>query len=393
MRILYHHRTRGGDAQGIHINALCRSLEAVGHEVCLMGPAQPAVTGKSDGAGTQPSEQKSPRALTIPGWLYETAALLYNLPALFALLIKGFRWRADAIYERYAVYNTAGLMAARILRIPLILEVNAPLSEEMQRDGRLHWPRLATAMENSLIRRADAVIVVTRVLQGIFEKRGVTARQWLVMHNGIDRERFHRQVDGQHRRETMQATADDVVAGFVGWIRPWHGVDQAIYALQALRDEVPSLKLLLVGDGPALPELRQLVAHLGLDDRVHFTGAVNREEIPSWLAAMDLGLQPDVTPYASPIKLFEYLAMGLPVIAPERENIQEVMRHRQEGLLLPDGDVGALARALLALSTDPALRSTLGRQAHDRIEQGGFLWQENARRVISFLNTYSTRTG
>jgi len=175
------------------------------------------------------------------------------------------------------------------------------------------------------------------------------------------------------------------VVGFVGWIRPWHGVDRLVDAVARLAPERPELHLLLVGDGPAMDGLREQVRARGIHDRVHFTGAVPADAIPAHIAAMDVAVQPDVTDYASPIKLFEYLALARPVIAPDKPNIGEVVEHDVSALLFKPGDVGELSGAIQRLHAEPGLRERIAQRGAALIDERGYNWEANARRVIEVV--------
>ncbi|MFO8005513.1 glycosyltransferase family 4 protein [Thioalkalivibrio sp.] len=387
MKILYHHRTRGEDAQGIHIRALCDAFRDLGHEVHMVAPLQrraetsnAPLTAKADEGDTD--ARPTLKGVPIPFWFYELLSLTYNGPAFALLLWAVLRHRPAFIYERYSLFSFAGRLVAWLTRRPLVLEVNAPLSLELQTHGDLVLRGLAQRIEDWLCRSATRTIVVTQAMADIFAERGVPRTRLMVMPNGVDGARFNPQVDGCAVRERY-VPADARVVGFVGWIRPWHGVDGLIHACTALAGAHPDLHLLIVGDGPAVPGLRKLVVDLKMDGRVHFTGPVERDAIPAHIAALDIAVQPDVTDYASPIKLFEYLALGRAVVAPDKPNIREVVRHDHSALLFPPRDWGALADRLDALLTDDAVRARLGRQAATLVEEGGYTWQANARHVIA----------
>jgi glycosyltransferase involved in cell wall biosynthesis len=114
---------------------------------------------------------------------------------------------------------------------------------------------------------------------------------------------------------------------------------------------------------------------------VRFTGFVPREQVPSFVAAFDVALQPAVVPYASPLKLFEYLALGKAVIAPKCPNIEEVLTHDLNALLFDESLQGAFESSLQRLCTDTELRLRLGHAAGESISRLGLTWNRNAERV------------
>ncbi|SEO97846.1 glycosyltransferase family 4 protein [Aquisalimonas asiatica] len=392
MRILYHHRTRGEDAQGIHIRALCDAFRRLGHEVDVVALARSAPAPKpasaparaATGAGENDSRPQL-LGVPIPYWFYELLALAYNGPAFAWLLFAALRRRPAFIYERYTLFTFAGLLVAKLLRLPFVLEVNAPLSLELTQHGNLTFRRLAERIETALCRNATRTLVVTQAMADIFIARGVPAERLQVIPNGVDGERFNPDVSGAPIRERYGLSADTPVVGFVGWIRPWHGVDGLIGAVGRLVATFPELRLLVVGDGPAVPALRQQARDAGLDAHVIFTGPVARDDIPGHIAALDVAVQPDVTDYASPIKLFEYLALGRAVVAPDKANIREVVRHGRSALLFPPRDWAAMERAIGELLTDPEQRARMAAAAAQLVDERGYTWMGNARQVLEIV--------
>lgn len=381
MNILYHHRTRAEDAQGIHIRSLCRAFRRLGHTVRVVGPVD--AERRAERAAVEEARHGATdlRGFRIPHWLYELLVMGYNVPAFFALVFLIAARRPALVYERYALFNVAGRLASALFRVPFVLEVNAPLSLEMAKHDGLVFRGLAQRVEDWLCRRATKTVVVTAAMARIFVDRGVPADRMLVIPNAVDREHFYPEVDGSAVRG-RHGLEDAFVVGFVGWVRPWHGVDAMIDALARLKDRIGDLRLLVVGDGPALPDLRRQADALGVADRVVFTGPVGQEDVPPHVAAMDVAVQPNVTEYASPIKLFEYLAMGKAVVAPRKPNIEEVVADGQDALLFETGDVDDLARCLALLHDDPALRRRLAAEAVRLVQERDFFWEGNARKVL-----------
>ncbi|WP_425429218.1 glycosyltransferase family 4 protein [Ectothiorhodospira marina] len=379
LKIVYHHRTRGEDAQGIHVHELCQAFEELGHQVLKVAPLARRSSTRSSGS----LQGNSLFGLGVPHALYELMAMAYNLVAFIVLSGAILRFRPHFIYERYSLFCVSGLLMARLLRKPFILEVNAPLSMELDQHGGLVFRRLAQGVENWLIQNADKTIVVTSAMAQIFVDRGIPREKLLVMPNGVNRDMFHAGVDGTLVRDRYGFQASTVI-GFVGWIRPWHGVDGLLAAAPRLCARFPEARFLIVGEGPALLELKEQVARQGLEDKIIFTGSVPREGIPAHIAAMDIAVQPDVTSYASPIKLFEYLAIGRAVVAPEKPNITEVVDSRVAALF-PERDWPAMEEALAALLVDQDRRREMGRCAAERVIQQGYHWQANAARVVDLV--------
>lgn len=386
MRILYHHRTRATDAQGIHIAALCNAFRELGQDVRIVAPL--AAGAKAAGSRNEKDNTRTTgNRNRVAGQLfYEIAALFYNIPAFFILLFNIIVHRPNFLYERYSLFSVAGLCAARLCRIPFVLEVNAPLSVEMKAYESLCLGRAAQAVEDWLCIRSTRTLVVSGVMKSIFVARGVPEENLVVMPNGVDRRLFDRENYGQITRQDWGIGADDFVVGFVGWVRPWHGLEGLVDAVAGVKNKIPEIRLLIVGDGPALEGIKHRVSDHDMEDNVIFTGPLPGERVPELVAIMDVAVQPDVTEYASPIKLFEYLAMGKAVVAVRKPNIEEIVTDGTEALLFDKGNVGELAGSLELLYRDEALRNRLGQAGAELIDKRSYTWTGNAHKVLEIIN-------
>lgn len=262
---------------------------------------------------------------------------------------------------------------ARFDGATLFLEVNSPLAEERARFGglRLHW--LAAALERWTWRSASRVLPVTRVLGDMLVAGGVAPDRVRVVPNGIVLDRFP-------ERGPPEA---GVTLGFVGFVRAWHGLDTVIDAL-AREPEAASLRLVVVGDGPARAELEAQAERLGVADRVRFTGLVAQDRVADHVLGFDIALQPAVTAYASPLKIFDYMAAGCAIVAPDQPNIREVLTDERTALLFDPAVATGQWDAISRLLREPDLRSALGRNARARLIEADHTWAGNARRIVGW---------
>jgi glycosyltransferase involved in cell wall biosynthesis len=204
----------------------------------------------------------------------------------------------------------------------------------------------------------------------------------------VDTKRFHPGVDGVHIRSKC-GLGDNYVVGFAGSLKSWHGVGVLVSAwMQAAK---PGWSLLLVGEGPELARLATQAAQPGHRGRVVFTGAISHDEMPEYVAAMDVAVAPYRSIpgfYFSPLKLYEYLAMGKAVVASGIGQVRKVVRHGENGLLVPPGDADALGAALSLLGGDPALRASLaGRAPHELVS-----WEAVARDMVTVAQAVAGNT-
>jgi glycosyltransferase involved in cell wall biosynthesis len=203
-----------------------------------------------------------------------------------------------------------------------------------------------------------------------------------VIHNGINQAHFDSAPAPAEAKQRLGWHADEVVLGFTGFVRDWHGVDRVVRWL-ASPSAPAGARLLMVGDGPARADLESLAHELKLGDRMRFTGVVDRHEVPALVAAFDIALQPAVVAYASPLKLFEYLALGKAIVAPRQPNLLEVLSDGDNALMFDADQPGALERALERLCSDAALRERVATGAKATIGRKRLTWQGNAQRVVA----------
>lgn len=369
MKILYSHRIRSRDGQSVHLEAMVAALRAAGHDVLVVGPAEFA--GAALGSSSRMVDVLRQR---LPGWVGELAEIAYAVPAAWRLNRAAAIFRPDVIYERANLFHFAGAVTSWRLGLPLLLEVNSPMAEERARFGGLSLRRLAEIAERFVWRRATHVLPVTAVLARHVAAAGVPLERITVVPNGIDLAEFP--------PGSGEAANTEIVLGFVGFLRDWHGMDGVLRAVAAWEGR-PGLALHIVGDGPARPGLEKLAAELGIADRLCFTGLASRAAIPEWIAGFDIALQPAAVPYACPLKVLEYMAAGRAIVAPDQPNLRELLEHGRTALLFDPRDPDGMWRAVLALARDAVLRHALGDAARADVQRRGLTWEAHARRVVS----------
>ena len=297
----------------------------------------------------------------------------------------------DFIYQRYARFSWAGVVAANRTKRPLFLEYNG--SEVWV--GR-HWDRVGSLdllerYERLNLDAAARIFVVSDVERRNLEGRGVAGKKIVVNPNGVDVERFRPGVGGAEARRELGIRDDEVVAGFVGTFGPWHGVEKLAEAIKL----IPAGRFLLVGTGSLHVEVEKLLEAEVATGRVIFTGAVGHDRVPGLLDACDILVAPHVPLadgsefFGSPTKLFEYMAMGKGIVASRLGQIGDVLVDGETALLVEPGNVRELKDALVRLIEDKGLREALGAKARETAERE-HTWTRNAQRV---LDEYKSLTG
>ena len=377
MKILFHHRIASRDGQAVHMEELIDAFRRLGHDVVVIGPAFVS----QNKVGTESGFVKQLKKV-LPRFAYELLEFLYSFYAFRRLKRAYDRHRPDVLYERYNLFMPAGVWLKRWVGIPLFLEVNAPLFDERKRYDGLALERFAKWIENVTWRGADRVLPVTQVLADYVRKANVPGDRIVVTPNGINRERFPRSVDAEAAKARL-GLSGSILLGFTGFIRSWHGLQMVIDLLAERGDE--RLRFLVVGDGPGRPELEERARTLGVADKVHFAGLVQHDAIVDYIAAFDVALQPSVTPYASPLKIFEYLALGKPVVAPRSPNIEEILVHGETALLFTPGDQRSFAAQVQRLCGDDDFREQVGSAGRRLLEERDLTWDGNAHRLAAMF--------
>lgn len=386
-RILYHHRIRSDDGQAVHVREMIAALRALGCAVdeCALVPKGRVAAAAGGAAGSSLW-----RSLTLPRTAVEALEVLYNRRGRAMLRAAAVVGRPDFVYERHALHCRAGLDVARELGVPLLLEVNSPMTVEMRKLGRLRFPRRARATERDVLAGADAVLAVTQTLADMLVELGARRERVHVIGNGADLGRYGADAAAaaQAVRARWALPAGAFALGFVGFMRDWHRLDLVLDAMA--RPELAALALVLMGEGPALAPLLAAAAARGLADRVRSLGVVPPELLPAHVMACDGALIPAINAYASPLKLFDSLAAGVPTLAPDQPNLRETLVDGDSGLLFRPGDADDLAAKLALLVGDRDGARAIGRRGRAALEANDWTWAGNARRVLAVFERLRT---
>ena len=315
-----------------------------------------------------------------PDLLFELIELAYNI-YLPQRLVPLFRRNPKAYYyERYAFFMLAGVWIAKWMGHVVILEVNEVAGVHRARHQVL--VPLSKWIERIVFQKADVIATVSSFLRQEIIRRGGVADQVHVLPNAVDPGVFEAAAGrGKDIRRELKLE-NTIVAGFVGWFDRWDRLDVLVEVAQELRGSWPQLRVLLVGGGPVELELKEEVRREHLEKIVILTGPVPRAQVPSYIDAMDICVLPDSNMFGSPLVLFEFMAMGKAVIAPDLLPIRDVLSQDVTGILIEPKNRQALHGALVRLLENPTLRLSLGAQAKHKV----FIqhtWLANAAKVVA----------
>lgn len=365
----------GTKGASVHVQEIVRVLLEAGHTVDLYhrrrGGPTPAALALAAGDGRLELIELPPTTTREPA--PRERELMAAEASLAGLLAERHAHRPyAAVYERYALFGRAGMRFARTHGIPGILEVNAPLPIEQRRHRVLVHEAEADAVAREVLADADVAVCVSEAVAEWARRQTPRARA-IVVPNGVDVERI---------RPVSREAGAPFTVGFVGTLKPWHGTETLVEGFARFAAVNDAARLLLVGDGPEAPALRDRCRALGIADRVDFAGAVEPSEVPGWLGRMDIGVAPYPAGgdgYFSPLKLVEYMAAGLAVVASAVGQVPELLEHGRAGVLVPGSDPAALAGAFGLLASDPERRAQFGAAARAAVV-GTRTWMRVAER-------------
>lgn len=327
---------------------------------------------------------------TLP-WLADRAQECVSHPVRFGRAVSRIMadFRPDAVYERYALCQTGVARALRPAvggRVPHLLEVNAALSRERFDGGAGAGVlgRWSARVERRLWRGADRVVCVSEKLRSQAVSAGVEPARVVVMPNGVDLEAFSPDRPKGRMRKRLGLGPETRLIGWLGALSPGRGGEAFVRLLARALPRIGQAMGVVIGGGPLEGDCRRLAAALGIADRVAFTGPVAHERVPDFLVDLDVAVacypkRGDF--YFSPMKVAEYLACGLPVVAGRTGHAPELVADGENGLLVEPDDADAWGQALAAVCRDAALRARLGRAARQSALAGP-TWRGNAERVV-----------
>ncbi len=419
----------GRKGASVHVREMCSAFGRAGHQVVLAAQTlnrspwedptetstkivqvRPSTSTTSAAQAVKDFNAKLRLENSLPG---ELRRILYNSD-LEAELIRRFEKEPpDFIYERASLYATAGASLARRFRVPLILELNAPLAVEQAAYRSTGLGELTAQAEQWTLTQADGVVVVSSELAKHVRSLGVSPRKTHVIPNGVNLALFHPNGVEDNFQSTSTSATDKrsktsgpaqsmsrsrlkpalrpngpgaPTLGFVGGLRPWHGVEVLPELLARLQKRHPGTRLVIAGDGQLRNELEYAFTRRSLEKFVTITGMLGHETVPDVIRTFDVALAPypkhDHDFYFSPLKLFEYMACGIPVVAAKVGQIAEIVRHGKTGLLYPAGNLKALVACCDRLLSDDALWHKLS-EAAARLVRQKFTWDGNAARVVT----------
>jgi glycosyltransferase involved in cell wall biosynthesis len=361
----------GHKGASVHVRALVSALAAKGVSVVLASP-RIAPEGERLDAPVELVRIEP----VLPKEHASVASLLTAVGRQAAEILEVARLQAvEAVYERHSLFSIGGSRAAAALRLPHVLEVNAPLHQEALRFRGLAHARIAASLELEAFGRTDRILAVSETLAGLLEGAGVARGRIEVVANAVDPDEF----------ETPRARTENVFRiGFAGSMKPWHGIDVLVAAFLRALPEVPELRLEIIGDGPARTALDGVRLPAGV---MTHRGQLTHAETVRAMAGWEVGAAPFRALrefYFSPLKLVEYMAAGVCPVASDVPELRSLLGNGARGVLVEPGNADALAAAFVRLACDRERTAALGTQAREYVLRTRS-WSRNATRALRAL--------
>ena len=384
MKILYFNYLY--DLFGISIGSTIKAIELMGelqncgHEV--------KICWRKEQSSNKNSFSSNSRALLkkhLARYLHEPNQVLSNFRNLLEENRIISNEAPDLIISRLDVCLFSGLLLAKMKRIPLLLEIDSPEVYEFStfHGEYITHQKLLKYVELLNIKYANACFTVSNDLKHYFLQQGMPEEKIHVITNGADVTRFIPRINKQ-KVVGKYALQNKIVVGFVGSFHYWHGVENLISLIEGTLALQPNICFLLVGEGgPMKTKLEQFITKKGHRDRVILTGHIVHEEIPQYISTMDIVLAPypklDFF-YYSPVKIYEYMACGKPVVTTRIGQIAEIIQDGKNGFLCRPDDVKQMQAKISELVTSPSLRALIGEAATQTMVEH-HSWREKAEQL------------
>jgi len=335
--------------------------------------------------------------------------LFFRINYLINLIRIMSKYHFDVLYTRNGSIGIIGALMRGMRGSKLILELNGLISE----DWKLEKANRNISIFNKLkmkfwdyieilaAKKADAVISVSQGIKDILVEKGVDRNKIFVVPNGANVNLF-KPIDElektiKYLRQLYGINKNDYVIVFVGNFEPHHGIEYLIKSAPLILREFPNTKFLIVGDGPIKNELVNLVDKLNLSDEIIFTGRIDYEKIPFYINLASVCVAPFIRARnekigLSPLKIYEYLACGKPVIASDIKGAGDLLRHSNAGIAVKPEDPVELANAIIKLLKDEELRRQMGENGR-KVVVNNYSWDHTAKKTIEVFEKILDKKG
>jgi glycosyltransferase involved in cell wall biosynthesis len=370
-------------AETRHVFETCGNWKRLGHAVTLFVP-------NVRGQASQRLDVQVVKIQTLGLRQSFQLTLMYNVMSIFYFLKEFSSKGLDIVYSRQSMLEFIPLFFLKRLGVRYVAEVNGIDSEQKKLYGMADWKiRLSEYLYGVSYRLADGIVTVTdeirEYLNGRYPK---TKAKTYVVSNGANVE-VSRPIKKADACRELEFDPEKVYFVFVGSLKKWHGVENAILSVERLIIHDANIRLLVVGDGPERGYLQSVVARKGLERNVTFVGKVKYSRVPLYIGTATACLalfdrERNDRTGLSPLKIFEYMACGRPVVATDVGNLKNIIGRHECGLIVKPGDIDAMSQALMKLVRNPELAKKLGENGREAAVRY-YSWRAISEKLLDIM--------
>jgi len=372
VRVVYYTRMlQSPSGGGTHARGLVDGLRQAGHEVCAVPEGSRGLS-----VAQEPGGIRVPEALKIAG---REARARRRLSDSQGMIDSAVEFRPDVAIVRRTTYDLVADRVVHKIRVPIIAEVNAVVAKESHKWGE-RLSRREIEREREFIRGAARVSCVSAEVAEDVVALGVPYERIVVVENGVDATAFSPQT-GPEQEISRWATAHDGVVGYCGSVGALHDVDALIESAEEILADRPGTGFAWIGLSS-----RQLAerATASLVQASYATGVADHEAVPHLLAVADVFWCAFHFGYGSPLKVYEYAAMGRPIVAAAYGMPARTVKSSGAGFVVPPGDRAGLVTDVRRLLDDEDMARRLGQRGREWV-LAGHTWEHVARAMLEGL--------
>ncbi len=372
---------------GTHIREVVAAFENSGHDVVKLIAGGETLTNSSSSI----QFKKRPYRKFIPSFVWHTLKDFKlkqfdkHMQQQLVAMIEAEK--PDVVYERAYYLMSSGYKAAKQCGVKYVCEINAPYPQEKAHmEGQSWYNRAAAKNEKEQVQSAYKIIVVSSALKKyLMEQTGCSSDKIVITPNAVNPQLIKLKDDVKLKIERqLNLKPNDKVIGFVGSIFPYHGVDILLKAYINLRKAGhQNLKLLIIGDGEILGQLKSIAQASEFANDILFTGNVPHAEVYSYINAMEITVMARSNWYGSPVKIFEYGALKKLVIAPDEVPVHDVMTHGNTGLIIKPNEQ-ELEKNLLYALQHPAEAEVMATAFYTKVMEE-HTWQHVGNTILKSM--------
>jgi glycosyltransferase involved in cell wall biosynthesis len=366
-------------AQSVHQQQFAKNLVDMGHDLHLLCRRPPDRREEEGGVTYH----------RVMSEEFPLKRIVFTLDAVRQIRKLVDKEKFDVIHDRGYLFGAVGTKVGLEKRIPTVLQIDDDWVETEAMASRITstsvYKMSALAWCKSLMKKSKVMFTVSHTLRDLVTERwGADPKRISIVPNGVELEVFRPDAKPLGIRKELGLEGKKVVC-FVGALGPWHGLEYLIQSMPCVLEDVPDAEFVLVG---AMKEfgtshLAAMAKEYGVSERMHLLGRKLPHEVPRILVESDVA----VAPYPardfgfSPLKLFEYMACGVPIVCSDLPSTREIVEDDRNGLLVPPGDIDSLAEAIVRILIDKRLGKRLSVEGLRRVNS--FSWRESTKKLES----------